>query len=209
MLPRETIEKSGIRRENVVPMMPASRYLKSDIVETDQDGFPANAPQLGLLSTKLSDAELRATDPALAGYFAAASEDVRNGYLLRSRTPWYRQEHREPAPFLLTYMGRNRNAEAKPFRFILNKSQAIATNGYLMIYPVGGLKEAIDQGSITLEDTHEVLLSFTGDQLRDGGRVYGGGLHKVEPKELAAMDASLVGSLIPGYEVPTEPDRLF
>lgn len=209
VLPREKIEELGIWSANVVPMMPASRYLKSNVVETDRDGFPSNVPQLGLLSTQATEDTIEDVDPRLAGYFASASETVRNGYLVRSRNPWYKQEHRDPAPFLLTYMGRSRDVEAKPFRFILNKSKAIATNGYLMIYPIGPLQAALDRELTTLEDIHEVLLSITADDLRDGGRVYGGGLHKVEPKELAAMDASAIASLIPGYEAPVTPAPLF
>ncbi|HEY0050271.1 MAG TPA: hypothetical protein VGB68_13335, partial [Pyrinomonadaceae bacterium] len=45
------------------------------------------------------------------------------------------QENRPPAPILCTYMGRNNKSTGKPFRFILNRSNATAANGFLMIYP--------------------------------------------------------------------------
>lgn len=197
--PREELEKLGICAENITPLIPSSRYVKVEVVETDEQGFPSNVQQLGLINATVGEDLLAQKDPALAQYFASAEKKVREGYLVRNRSPWYRQEVREPAPILLTYMGRSHNPSAAPFRFIGNKSQAIATNGYLMLYPKGQLKHALEKGFVTLEDVLEVLNSITPHELRNGGRVYGGGLHKVEPKELAAMDASTIAALIPEY----------
>lgn len=209
ILDRETIIDKGFNEENIIPVMPSSRYLKNDVVDTEESGYPTGIPQLGLIYTILPEEELKVIDSNLADYIANADEKIRNGYLVSKRKPWYRQEARDPAPFLLTYMGRSRDAEVQPFRFILNKSQAIATNGFLMLYPIGKLENALQAGQISLEEVHEVLKSITGDDFRDGGRIYSGGMHKVEPKELAAMDATAIESLIPLETVENEPLALF
>jgi hypothetical protein len=41
--------------------------------------------------------------PALWQYLqTAAARGIRDGYLVGKRSPWYKQEHRAPAPFLCT-----------------------------------------------------------------------------------------------------------
>ena len=45
-----------------------------------------------------------------------------------------------------------------------------------------------------------ILNTIAPEQLLDEGRVYGGGLHKLEPKELANVDASAIAELLPGFE---------
>ena len=43
----------------------------------------------------------------------------------------------------------------------------------------------------------EILNRLTPDQLLGEGRVYGGGLHKLEPNELSNVDATAISELIP------------
>ncbi len=38
------------------------------------------------------------------------------------------------------------------------------------------------------------------EQLLSEGRVYGGGLHKLEPRELANVDATAIAELIPDFQ---------
>ena len=80
---------------------------------------------------------------------------------------------------------------------------------YLMLYPIGVLAEALSSGEVSLDEVHGAMGLLTGDQLRDGGRVYGGGLHKMEPKELAALDASSIAALLSNYQRAYEPAQLF
>ncbi|NJL10723.1 MAG: SAM-dependent DNA methyltransferase, partial [Calothrix sp. SM1_7_51] len=105
-------------------------------------------------------------------------------YLCKHRTPWYSQENRLPAPYLCTYMGRTDSSRGKPFRFIFNNSNAIASNVYLMLYPKPALAELfLRQPSLKVE-VWQALKSISDKALITEGRVYGGGLHKLEPREL-------------------------
>lgn len=189
-------EERGFDPQNLTPLLPSPRHVKGDSIDVAPNGYAATDPQLVVIDTDKSLEDLSESDPALKAYLDSAPDDVLGGYLVKQRRPWYRQEQREPAPFVLTYMGRG-VALDKPFRFIRNHSRAIATNMYLMLYPTPRLQSYLDSETEGLAKVHQALLSVTGEDLRSGGRVYGGGLHKMEPKELAALNASSIVNLCP------------
>lgn len=210
IIPREEADRLGIKSRNLVPIMPGSRYVKQDAIEADEKGYPELDRKLALLRPNASTIEsVREDDPALAGYLDGVDEKIRNAYLVKNRKVWFQVEKREPAPVLMTYMGRGRIGDETPFRFILNKSKAIATNVYLMLYPVGELKRALESGALDIEAVYRALQSVTTEEFLDGGRFYGGGLRKVEPKELAAMNAQVIANLLPDYHEQEEAPRLF
>lgn len=190
--PRMEVLAAGIDDSRLIPVLPPPRRLDMLAIPSDDEGWPLVPEQLVLMSSADPESTLIANDPNLARYFEMADDKTRNSYLVRNRSPWYKVENREPAPFLLTYMGRV-NGKGTPFRFILNHSKAIATNGYLMLYPRGELEKAIHDGALTLEDVHTALNQFSQDLLIAGGRVYGGGLRKIEPKELSNIPATNLG----------------
>jgi len=196
IIPKAAAMELGIRSEHLKPMLPSPRHLPSATIEADANGWPLIAKPMVLLDCALSPARIAEVDPALKTYLSSAGEEVRNRYLVRKRDPWYRQEQRLPAPFLCTYMGRGVD-EKRPFRFVHNKSRAVASNLYLMLYPTPLLQCYIDIDPEALSKIHRALLSLTAEDLRNGGRVYGGGLHKIEPKELAALDATVLIELAP------------
>jgi hypothetical protein len=86
-------------------------------------------------------------------------------------------------------MGRG-GGEKRPFRFISNRSYAIATNLYLMVYPSKCLANLLRRYPERAADVFAMLGAITGNELRGEGRVYGDGLHKIEPSELARISAS-------------------
>jgi hypothetical protein len=94
-------------------------------------------------------------------------------------------------------MGRSRNGK-HPFRFIWNRSQATAHNVYLMLYPKGPLMRALTADPALAGRVFEALRDIKPAQLLSEGRVYGGGLHKVEPKELAQIPAQPLLDAIDG-----------
>ncbi len=206
IMDRNKIEAHRLPMECFTPILPGSRYIPKDVIEVDQNGFPQIDKQLFLLNTHLPEREIAARYPALKAYLdtgKSGSKPVAGRYLCRSRNPWYSQENRPPAPILCTYMGRG-NKENKPFRFILNDSQATACNVFLMLYPKHILARAAENNTGTIKTAWEFLNKIDPDELLSHGRVYGGGLHKLEPKELRGFPAKALAKqldlAIPNFE---------
>ena len=53
--------------------------------------------------------------------------------------------------------------------------------------------------SALIDRIWRVLNAIPPEQLIGEGRVYGGGLHKLEPKELANVNATAIAELVPGF----------
>ena len=88
------------------------------------------------------------------------------------------------------------------FRFILNHSKAIAANVYLLLYPKKPLADAMKAKPELVGLLWQMLKSITPEALRSEGRVYGGELYKMEPKELGNVSAaSLTTVLLPNFSV--------
>ena len=196
IMTREDARNLGLPTEYLKPVLPSPRHLKTGIVTSDSDGHPMLDSQLVLLDCDLPEDDIRERFLRLHEYLATGIADgVRDRYLPSNRSLWYRQEQRLPAPYLSNYMGRG-SGEDKPFRFIWNQSQAVATNVYLMLYPKPPLLPLLDDPK-SAALVHQALNSLDADELRFEGRVYGGGLHKIEPKELLRMSAAPLIDAIP------------
>ncbi len=117
--------------------------------------------------------------------------------LLITNPPYVRHHHlvrpggSPRAPFLCTYMGRNGRGR-KPFRFLWNQSQATAHNVYLLLYPKGELQGLLKQKPGLHQRVFAALQSLDTAMITGTGRVYGGGLFKMEPKKLAAIPAQFI-----------------
>ncbi len=189
------------------PVLPSPRYVKADIITADPRGVPRLERPLFAFRCQQPLEVLERTEPATADYIRAGERDgVNRGYLASRRDPWYSLEAREPSMFLCTYMGRSSNGQA-PFRVFLNESRAIATNVYLMLYPKEPLRQTLGDESAR-RDVLGCLKRIVASQWKGSGRVYGGGLHKVEPRELGHLSAGVLLEAYPELHAATSEQGL-
>lgn len=194
---KEQIETGGLPHEVFRPILPSPRYVAVDEIEADKNGVPVLDHQLFLLDCRVSEEEVISRYPSLWSYLEKCKHIVSERYLCRSRKVWYFQEERPPAPILCTYIGRSDAKSGRHFRFILNHSKATAANVYLLLYPKSGLARAIDRDQSVLRRVWEALNSLSPKTILREGRVYGGGLHKLEPNELGNVDATQILKAVP------------
>jgi adenine-specific DNA-methyltransferase len=198
ILSEEEIKARNLPESCFRAILPSSRYIHNDIVEADSKGMPLLERRLFLLDISMNEEEIERCFPSLWSYLKEGkARGVHERYLCRHRTLWYSQEKRPPPPIVCTYLGRGDTKSGRPFRFILNCSQATVANVYLAMYPTPILAQALSCDPTLIRKLWKVLNQITPDQLLSEGRVYGGGLHKLEPKELANVPATALIALLP------------
>ena len=201
ILDPELISKYDLPREFLTPILPGPRCLTGDEIESDKQGIPMIDKKLFLLNCKLKEAAVEEKHPSLWKYLQIGmKEGIHERYLCQHRSPWYLQETRHPAPILCTYMGRNFSKSSKPFRFILNHSDATAPNVFLMLYPQRRLSFILNHKPELLRTIWSALNQISKETLFNEGRVYGGGLHKLEPNELANVRINDIASILPDFK---------
>ena len=190
IIDRAKAMQMGIPEVALRPILPKMRTLETDIIEAEEDGYPKVASQLCLIDCSLSEDEIKDHYPRFMKYLMTARElGIRDLYIVRNRQIWYRQEHREPATFLCTYMGRG-GLNTPPLRFIWNKSRAVAANTYLMLYPRPALSELISERPEITALIFALLKETARETMSENMRMYAGGLRKIEPKELLQVRLS-------------------
>lgn len=190
ILDRQHITELGLPMDQFRPILPSPRHLSIDEIAADEHGVPLIDRPLFLLDCRLPPEDIQTQFPALWSYLQSGLKTAAKAYLCRTRRhAWYRQEDRPPAPFLCSYMGRSDGKFGRPFRFLLNRSQATAANTYLMLYPKPHVASVLQQRPEAAQQVWECLNAIQTGHMLDEGRVYGGGLHKMEPKELARVPA--------------------
>lgn len=162
-------------------ILPSPRYVDKNVITQNTDGSIPDLKELYLLNITCNEDEIVNLPQKLQNYLDGIKKEIGTNYLVSKRKPWYRQENRPKCPLLLTYMGRNAN---EPFRLFLNLTNATASNGYLMLYPKFDWEIIEKENPGFLRRLHQDLLNISSTSFTDSGRVYGGGLFKMEPKEL-------------------------
>lgn len=206
ILSREQIDNHSLPIEFFRPILPSARYLRVTEVLAAQNGDPVLENQLFLLDCSLPEHEVRTRYPNLWAYLQMGeAHGVHKRYLCGNRSPWYLQERRPAPEFLCTYMGRGRTRDGRAFRFILNHSNATATNVYLLLYPKRSLATVLQANSDLKFSIWQYLNSIPTALVIGEGRVYGGGLHKLEPRELGNVPADGLQALVDA--APTQAPR--
>lgn len=189
VMKREEAEKHGIPAGALKPVLPKARYLRSLIIQDRGDGYPDVEPQLVLIDSSLDEAVIKNEYPAFYNYLQRAKEKDNNGKaivdrtLVRSRSPWYKQELRDPPLFLLTYMGRDKRS-LPPLYFVLNQSKAVALNTYILLYPKPWLAALLETDQALCRELLDSLNRTAEGIIAHRTRGYSGGLQKIEPNEL-------------------------
>jgi hypothetical protein len=202
LLSEQSIVKYQLPMEFMKPVLPNPRYLPGDEVNTDNQGNPILKNNLFLLDCNLPEDEIKVRYPTLWNYLQIGiAAKVHHGYLCRNRKLWYCQEKRPVSLFLCAYMGRPDLKKKSPFRFILNHSKATVTNAYHILYPKPFLQKVIEAIPAMDRAIWEALRSIPLEILFNESRIYGGGLHKMEPGELANVSAVTVLEALQRYSV--------
>jgi len=207
VLTKKQIEDRDLPLEQFRPILPSPRHLDSIEVKADKDGYPHIQNQLFVLDCKLPFDEVRQVYPKLYSYLEEGIQSgVSERYLCKNRKIWYSQENRPESRFYCTYIGRSDKEGKKPFRFVLNRSKAIVANSYLILYPKPHLEKEIEKNPELNEQLLEALNQITGKAMLDEGRVYGGGMHKMEPKELSNVPASEIQAIFNSDLTKVQPN---
>jgi hypothetical protein len=126
----------------------------------------------------LDPSERRAVHRFLA---AARKAGAADGYIARTRRPWWSVRLRPPAPLLASYMAR------RPPAFVRNLADARHINIAHGIYP----REPLPEHALRRLAGHLRATATTGQ-----GRTYAGGLTKFEPREMERLPVPAPGQLL-------------
>lgn len=209
ILSEEEVAARSLPRNFFRPILPSTRYLKGDEVLADEEGLPLLDRRLFLLDPRIPEDELAMQSPSLWEYLQEGrARGLHERYLCRTRKLWYQQEDRPAPPIVCTYLGRGDLKSGRPFRFIRNRSTATVANVYLAMYPTPRMQEALAKDPALLDQTWRYLNQVPAEELMGEGRVYGGGLHKLEPKELANVPLPALADLVPEAAPPRQLEML-
>jgi hypothetical protein len=194
ILPEAHARALGLPARFLRPVLPGTKHIPGDEILADASGMPLLSKRLYLLDCPLPEEDIRRDYPRLWTYLQTGADTVAKAYLCQHRKHWYAQEQRPPAPIVCTYLGRSDTG--RPFRFLLNHSQATATNVFLMLYPHPVLARQLALDPSAMRRVWGALNAIRPETLTGEGRVYGGGLHKLEPRELANVPADDLAALV-------------
>ena len=199
ILRRNVANDKGLPEQFLKPILPSPRYLNNEKIFAAYDGFPLVHPSLVLLDCDLDESEIEAYSSLKAYLDWGKLQGFADRYITSHRRPWFKQENRPAAPILCSYMSRTKSGDSG-LRFFRNYSKATSPNVYLMLYPNQEVQLACKNNTGLLTQLFDLLKQAKDEHLLYEGRTYGGGLNKIEPKELARVplpDSSILQQITP------------
>lgn len=166
------LDESDLRPAIVSPRLVAA----AELTRAQLDSLPDEQARWVL---DRRDPEAEKGETAIARYLRWGRQSLaaHRGYLASRRNPWYALERRESCPILFTYMNRENP------RFIRNRANAVPLNTFLIVEPM----EGVDADALWAA----LNARFVIDQLAHDRRSYGGGLWKLEPREVEELKVDL------------------
>jgi hypothetical protein len=169
---RFRIDKADLRLAIVSPRLVADTELNRAFL----DALPDDQPRW-VLDRRDAEAEKGRTPFAQYLRWGRKHLQADSGYLASNRKPWYALERRGDCPILFSYMNRENP------RFIRNRAKAVPLNTFLIVEP----KDGIDPDELCAALNSQFVLG----QLTHDRRNYGGGLWKLEPREVEELKVEL------------------
>ncbi len=182
------------------PILDSPLRLKEELIDAAYLD-KIKGKQRFLLNVELEENVIQKRYPHLWSYLEiGVAKGIDKHYLCSHRKNWYYQERREPAPFLITPAG-ILGKKGGPFRVIQNDSKCLATNSFICLYPIEDLGEKIIQNHLLKQNILNELKTIVNVQLINSCKIYGGGLMKFEPSQLANADATNIAVIIESHEL--------
>ncbi len=162
------VEALGLSTSEVLPSITRSAQVRSPYFTDDDYGNLCECDEAALLFRVNGE-----PSDAASSYIAQGElKGYNRRFLTRSRTPWYKTEHRSPAPLLLGVFSRGR------YKIVRNESRALNLTCFHGFQPnLLGLHY--------IDHLFLYLNSVVGREIvRLSSRRYGDGLSKFEPNDL-------------------------
>lgn len=176
-LSEETRKRFGIDEADLRPAIVSPRLISgTELTKSFLEELPDDQPRW-VLDRRDTEAEKGRSPIARYLRWGRKHLGADSGYLASNRKPWYSLEKRGDCPILFSYMNR------KNPRFIRNHAKAVPLNTFLIVEP----KDGIDPDELCTALNSQ----FVRDQLAHDRRNYGGGLWKLEPREVEELKVEL------------------
>jgi hypothetical protein len=192
VLPQAVVDAWKIEEKYLLPIVASARDLPDDELTVDAwQALRARGRPCWMLAVHEPLDALKKTN--VRRYLEHGVEQgVHERFNCRTRTPWYKPENVSPPDVIVTYMNRGRT------RFVRNSAgcrvMSVFLNGFL-------LDPSLDLSAL-LAALNSPETSALIERL---GRTYGGGLGKIEPRELAALPMPELGRTNAGAKMKDAP----
>lgn len=194
VLPQSVVDEWNIEEKYLLPVVASARDLPDGELTVEAwESLRSRGRPCWVLSVNEPLEALKSTN--VRRYLEhGVKQGVHERFNCRTRNPWYKPENVAPPDIIITYMNRGRT------RFVRNRAgcrvMSVFLNGFL-------LDPGIDVESL-LEALNAPETSALVEKL---GRTYGGGLGKIEPREIAALPMPELAQGTAKATSPCEPAK--